>query len=58
MLYQVNNMAQAVGIADYSVDNFLCVFENLCTMKMLNLMRTRWMTLAHAVGIGVQLPYL
>ena len=27
MLYQVNNKAQAVGIADYSVDNFLNVFE-------------------------------
>ena len=27
MLYQVNNKAQAVGIADYSVDNFLSVFE-------------------------------
>ena len=27
MLYQVNNKAQTVGIADYSVDNFLSVFE-------------------------------
>ena len=27
MFYQVNNRAQAVGIADYSVDNFLSVFE-------------------------------
>ena len=29
MLYQVNNKAQTVGIADYSVDNFLSVFETL-----------------------------
>ena len=29
MLYQVNNKAQAVGIADYSVGNFLSVFETL-----------------------------
>ena len=27
MLYQVNNRAQDVGIADYSVDNFLNGFE-------------------------------
>ena len=27
MLHQVNNKAQAVSIADYSVDNFLSVFE-------------------------------
>ena len=27
MLYQINNKAQAVGIADYSVDIFLSVFE-------------------------------
>ena len=27
MLYQVNNKAQVVRIADYSVDNFLSVFE-------------------------------
>ena len=27
MLYQVNNKAQAVGIVDYSVDNFLSIFE-------------------------------
>ena len=27
MLYQINNKAQAVEIADYSVDNFLSVFE-------------------------------
>ena len=60
MLYQVNNKAQAVGIADYSVDNFLSVFETL--MKMSNLMQTRWVTPAHAVRIGddngVRLPYL
>ena len=49
MLYQVNNKAQTVGIADYSVDSFLSVFETLHTMKILNLMRTRWMTPAHAV---------
>ena len=30
MLYQINNKAQAVGIADYSVDNFLSVFETSC----------------------------
>ena len=52
MLYQVNNKAQAVGIADYSVDNFLSVFETLRTMKMSNLMQTRWVTPAHAVPIG------
>ena len=27
MPYQVNNKAQAIGITDYSVDNFLSVFE-------------------------------
>ena len=62
MLYQVNNKAQAVAIADYSVDNFLSVFETLRTMKMSNLMQTQWVTLAHAVPIGddndVRLPYL
>ena len=54
MLYQVNNKAQAVGIADYSVDNFLklSVSETLCTMKMSNLMGTQWVTLAHAIPIG------
>ena len=39
MSLQVNNKAQAFGIADYSVDNFLSVFETLRTMKMSNLMR-------------------
>ena len=29
MLYQVNYKAQAVGIADHSVDNFLSVFGTL-----------------------------
>ena len=62
MLYQVNNMAQAVGMVDYSVDNFLSVFETLCTMKMSNLIRTRWVMLAHAVRIGddneVRMSYL
>ena len=62
MLYQVNNKIQAVGIADYSVDNFLSVFETLSTMKILNLMQTRWVTPAHAVRIGddngIRLPYL
>ena len=57
-----NNKAQAVGIADYSVNNFLSVFETLRTMKMSNLMRIRWVTPAHAVPIGddnrVRLPYL
>ena len=53
MLYQVNNKAQAVGIADYFVDSFLCVFETLHTMKMPNLMRTRWVTPAHARQIGM-----
>ena len=38
MLYQLNNKAQAVGIADYSVDNFLSVSETLHTIKMSNLM--------------------
>ena len=61
MLYQVNNKAQAIEIADYSVDNFLSVFEALRT-KMSNLRRTRWVTLAHAVPIvddsWVRLPYL
>ena len=27
MLYQVNNKTQDVGLADYSVDNFLSIFE-------------------------------
>ena len=27
MLYQVDNKAQAVGIADYSVDNFLSILK-------------------------------
>ena len=62
MLYQINNKAQTIGIADYSVDNFLSVFETLSTMKTLNLMRTQWVTPAHAVRIrddnGVWLPYL
>ena len=29
MFYQVNNKVQAVEIADYSVNNFLSVFETL-----------------------------
>ena len=62
MLYQVNNKAQVIGIVDYSVDNFLSVFETLFTMKMSNLMQTRWVTPAHVLRIGddygVQLPYL
>ena len=29
MIYQINNKAQALGIADYSVDNFPSVFETL-----------------------------
>ena len=62
MLYQVNNKAQAVPIADYSVDNFVSVFETLRTMKMSNLMRTRLVMPVHAVPIGddngVRLPYL
>ena len=52
MLYQVNNKTQAVGISDYSVDNFVSIFETLRTMKMSNLMQIRWMTAAHAVRIG------
>ena len=46
MLYQVNK-AQAVGIAI-----IFQVFLKLCTMKMLNLMQTRWVTPAHAVRVG------
>ena len=59
MLYQVNNKEQAIGIADYSVNNFLNVFE---TSYDENVKQTQWMTLAHAIRIeddnGVQLPYL
>ena len=49
MPYQVNKKAQAVGIADYSVDNFLSIFETLHMVKMSNLMQTRWVIPAHAV---------
>ena len=49
MLYHVNNKAQAVGIVDYSVDNFLSVLETLRTMNMSILMQTRWMIPAHAI---------
>ena len=52
MLYQINNKAQAIGIADYSVDSFLSVFETLHMMKMSNLMETLWVTPAHAIPIG------
>ena len=51
MLCQVNNKAQAVQIAEYSVDNFLSVLETLRAMKMSNLMGTRWVMPAHAVRI-------
>ena len=58
MLYQVNNKAKV----DYSVNNFLSIFETLCTMKMSNLMQTQWVMPAHAVPTGddngVRLPYL
>ena len=36
MLYQVNNKAQAIGFADYSVDNFLSVFETPRSMKIVD----------------------
>ena len=38
MFNQINNKAQAVRIPDYSVDDFLSVFETLHMMKMSNLM--------------------
>ena len=62
MLYQINNKAQSVAKADYSVDNFLSVFETLHMVKMSNLMRTQCVTMVHGVQIGdengVRLPYL
>ena len=61
MLYQANNQAQAVGIADYSVDNFLSVFETSYNENV-HFNANTMVTPVHAVPIGddngIQLLYL
>ena len=61
MLYQVNNKAQAVRIANYSVNNFPSVFETLYDENVkfnANTVGDAGAAVPIVDDNGVQLPYL